>query len=50
MNLPLDRRNFLLASGAIAAASTTGITSFHHAASAAPDIILLDSPFKISLG
>ena len=49
MKLPLDRRNFLLASGAITAASTVGITSATSAA--VPDIIFTGtlSPFKISL-
>ena len=50
MNLPLDRRNFLLASSAIAAAGTAGIANASFAAGAtAPDVIIKLSPFKISL-
>ena len=50
MNLPLDRRNFLLASGAIAAAGT-GIASTSLAATSPPvsDIIVGNPAFKISL-
>ena len=54
MNLPLDRRNFLLASSAIAAAGTAGITNAALAtnspATSAPDIIVnIEPQFKISL-
>ena len=63
MKLPLDRRNFLLASSAIAAAGTAGLTNTSFAALAKPraenspatsaaasDIIFtLSPPFKISL-
>ena len=50
MNLPLDRRNFMLASSAIAAAGTTGLASAANAASTkAVEAPAAPVPFKISL-
>ena len=50
MNLPLDRRNFMLASSAIAAAGTTGLASAANAASTkAVEATTAHAPFKISL-